>query len=144
MGRMTQPRYDLDLTQVHFERPYGDITLFGTWFGKDRKPALCLVPTAKLGTEYITPCVVPMSQAWVWDEKDGDGAHCARVSCLFATNLGFGFDTMKIMKITSIIGDNIGDLINIPPKPTEAVVVADAIRTDQSGKQHHSEIIENV
>lgn len=144
MGCMTQPRYDLDLTQVHFERSYGDITAFGTWFGKERRPALVLVPTNKLGSEYITPCVVPMKQAWLWDEKTGDGAHCAHVSCLFATNLGFAFDTMKIMKITSIIRDNIGELVNIPPKPTEAVVVADAIRTDESGKQHHSEIIENV
>lgn len=141
---MTDLRYDLDLTQTHFQRTFGDITLFGTWFDKDRKPALVLVPTNKLGSEYIVPCVVPMSQAWVWDEATGDGAHCARVSCLFATNMGFGFDTMKIMKITSIIRESIGDLLNIPPKPTEAVVVADAIRTDASGKQHHSEIIENV
>lgn len=141
---MTDLRYDLDLTQTHFERNCGDITLFGSWFGKDRMPALVLVPTNKLGSEYIVPCVVPLSQAWVWDETTGDGAHCARVSCLFATNMGFGFDTMKIMKITSIIRDNIGELINIPPKPTERIVVADAIRTDEYGREHHSEIVENV
>lgn len=141
---MTEPRYDLDLTQTHFTRQYGDITVFGTWFGKDRKPALVLVPTNKLGSEYLVPCVVPLSQAWLWDEKDGDGAHCARVSCIFATNMGFNFDTMKIMKITSLIRDNLGELVNIPPKPTETHVVADAIRTDSSGKQHHSEIIEHV
>lgn len=141
---MTDLRYDLDLTQTHFERRYGDVTAFGTWFGKDRRPALVLVPTNKLGSEYIVPCVVPISQAWVWDENTGDGAHCARVSCLFATNMGFGFDTMKIMKITSIIRDCIGDLLNIPPKPTERIVVADAIRTDEHGKEHHSEIVENV
>lgn len=141
---MTERRYDLDLTQTHFERNYGDITVFGTWFGKDRKPALVLVSTSKIGSEHLVPCVVPMNQAYLWDEKGGDGAHCAHVSALFAANMGFGFDTMKIMKISSVIRDNLGELVNIPPKPTEKVVVADAIRTDSSGKQHHSEIIEHV
>jgi len=141
---MTDLRYDLDLTQTHFERAYGDITLFGTWFGKNRRPALVLVPTNKIGSEYLVPCVVPMDGVWAWDEEKGDGAHCARVCVLFATNMGFGFDTMRMMKIASIIRENIGELYKIPPKPTERIVVADAIRTDEYGREHHSEIVENV
>jgi hypothetical protein len=142
---MTERRYDLDLTQSHFERRYGDITVFGTWFGKDRKPALVLLPTARVGSPDVTPCVVPLSSAWTWDENTGDGAHCARASVMFAQTLGLGFGHVnEVMKITSVIRDCLGDLINMPPKPTEAVVVADAIRTDSSGKQHHSEIIEHV
>ena len=141
---MTAPRYDLDLTQTHFERRFGDITAFGTWHGKHHRPALVLVATNDIGSERLTPCIVEIDQMWLWDEHAGDGAYCARWSARFAEAMGFGFDTMKIMKITSIIRENIGDLNHIPPKPTEAVVVADAIRTDEYGREHHSEIVENV
>lgn len=142
---MTEPRYDLDLTQYHWVREYGDITVFGTWFGRERAPALVLVPTNKLGSEYVIPCVVPLAAAWAWDDERGDGAHCARTCVLFAANLGFNpSDHMRLFKIRSIIADNVGELVLIPPKPTEAVVVADAIRTDEYGREHHSEIIENV
>lgn len=137
--------YDLDLTEVQFERCYGDITVFGTWFGQDRKPALVLVATNKIGSAELIPCVVPESQSWAWSEEIGDGAHCARISSLFALNLGFGFDAIKTMKIASVIRDCLGDLNKIPPKPkTDRLVVAEAIRTDHDGKQQASEIIRYV
>lgn len=142
---MRADRPDLDLTQVHFERPMGDITLFGTWFGAERKPALVLLPTSKIGREGPIPCVIPLASAWRWAESTGDPKHCARVSVMFAHHMGFDpFNPHVVIRITSLIRDHIGDLLSIPPKPTERVVVADAVRTDEHGREHHSEISENV
>lgn len=138
------PQYDLDLTQVAFEKHYGDITIFGTWFGKDRRPALVLMPTAYIGVPGVTPCVVPLSHAWRWTDI-GEPQHCARVSVMFAESLGLSpHNIPTLMRITSIIRDHVGDLLMIPPKPTERVVVADAVRTDQDGREHHSEVFAHV
>lgn len=139
------PQFDLDLTQVHFLRTYGDITLYGTWFGKDRNPALVLMPTYLIGRPRVVPCVVPLASAWKWAPETGDPAHAARVSLMFAERLTLTpHNPMTLMRITTIIRDAIGDLLHIPPKPTEGVVVADAIRTDEYGREHHSEVIEHA
>lgn len=139
------PQYDLDLTQVHFQRTFGDITLFGTWFGEQRRPALVLLPTYMIGYAGVVPCVVPLASAWKWAEETGDPRHAARISRMFAQSLSLSPDNIAtLMRITTIIRDHIGDLIAIPPKPTECRVVADAIRTDEDGRQHHSEVIEHV
>lgn len=138
-------RADLDLTQVHFQLTYGPITLFGTWFGAERKPALVLLPTTKIGREEAIPCVIPLASAWKWAESTGDPAHAARVSVMFAQHMGLdAYNPHQVIRITSIVRDHIGDLLAIPPKPTERVVVADAVRTDEHGREHYSEISEHV
>ena len=54
-------------------------------------------------------------------------------------------DITTIHKIGSAIRDCLSDLISMPPKPVlDRVVVADAIRTDENGREHHAEISENV
>lgn len=141
------PKFDLDLTQFHFQRTYGDITLYGTWFGERRRPALVLLPTHLIGQDRykVIPCVVPVDAAWRWAKETGDPRHAARVSRMFADHLSLTpHNTMTVMRITSLIQDNLGELLNIPPKPTETYVAADAIRTDESGKQHHAEILDHV
>lgn len=138
------PRYDLDLTQVQFEHRYGDITLFGTWFGQERRPALVLVPTAMIGHPGVVPCVVPLKHAWMWS-KLGDPAYAVINSYHFANSLGLAaHDPMTCMRITTVIQDNLGELLKIPPKPTERTVVADAIRVTEDGREQHSEVTENV
>lgn len=135
----------IDLAQTHSQRTFGDITALFTWVGAEKKPALVLAPTMRLGNdkEYVPP-VIPMENSWIWDEERGDGASCACNCALFAQALGLPEDIRSAMKVMSVIRECIGDLIKMPPKPTERVVVADAIRTDESGKEHHSEIAENV
>ncbi|WP_036289558.1 hypothetical protein [Methylosinus sp. PW1] len=141
---MTQ--HDLDLTKTHFVRTFGDITAIGAWFGQKKRPALVLAPTARLGIAPIIPCVVPLSSAWKWAEETGDGRLCARLSVSFADYLGLNSANVRdVMRVTSIIRECLGDLISMPPKPIEdSIVVADIIRTDESGKQQHHEVIENV
>lgn len=135
---------DLDLTKVWWQQSHGDITAFGTWFGRDRRPAIVLLPTARIGALNVVPCVVPLDGAWRWAD-DGDPRHCARVSFLFAQSMGLtAYNQFTLMRITGIIQGHLGDLLTMPPKPTERHVVADAVRTDQYGRQHHSEIAEHV
>jgi len=143
---MTTPvKPDLDLNITQFKRVFGDITVVGTWFGKDHKPAIVLMPTNLMGVRQIIPCVVPLTSAWAWAEETGNGSHCARQSAIFAEALGLNTANInEVMRVTSIIRECMNDLLSIPPKPTERVVVADAIHTDASGKQHHTEIVENV
>lgn len=141
---MTEP-YDLNLTHVHFQRICGDITVFGTWFGGDRRPALVLLPTARIGHDRVMPCVVPLASAFAWDRRTGDPRHCARVSALFAENLGLNpHNAFTLMRITSLIQDHMGDLLSIPPKPAETYVAADACFTDEHGTTRYAEILDHV
>ena len=142
---MSRLELALDLTKNHGTRTFGDITVFMTWHGSKQEPCIVLMPTAKIGHENVVPCVVALSTAWAWAEETGDGRHCARWSLMFAKWLGFNpHNVNDVMRITSVVRNCLGDLLTIPPRPNEKVVVADAIRTDEYGRQHHSEIVENV
>ena len=136
-------KYALDLTRYHERRQHGDITAFYTWFGPEQSPALVLVPTYRQHHEKTTPCVIPLENAWKWDEFLGDPEGCARTCYQFAGFLGLDpLSSMTCQRIASIIRDGLGDLISIPPKPTERKVVADAIITDHSGRKRHAEVLD--
>lgn len=139
-------RPDLDLRHYHVRREYGDILLFATWFGQDRRPALVLIPTAREGKDGVTPCVVPLASAYLWcaDLAIGDIEHVVRNSKMFAQNLGFTPSLALCRRITLIVQDALGDLLTIPPKPIERYVAADAIRTDADGREHYSEVHDHV
>ena len=140
-------KHALDLTKYWERRTHGDITAFYTWLytGEDYEPALVLVPTYRQHHEKTTPCVVPLRNAWKWDEYLGDPAGCARTCYQFADFLGLNqLSAMTCQRIASIIRDGLGDLVSIPPKPTERKVVADAIITDHNGRQRHAEVLDNV
>jgi hypothetical protein len=103
-----------------------------------------IVPAHYEGHDRVTPCVVPQSAAWIWSEAVGDGGHAARTSHQFCQHLRITPSMTACIRITSIIRDHIGDLLAIPPAPFEHVVVADAIRRDEYGKEHHSEVRDRV
>lgn len=140
------PRQALDLTRYHARRTFGDITAIMTWWlaNERRRPCLVLVPTTQIGREQIIPCVVPQDAAWAWAEETGDGRHCARTSAQFAAYLGLPEHPNSAMRVTFIIRECMGDLLTIPPMPVERDVVADAIRTDSDGREHHSEIMSDA
>ena len=138
-------RYALDLTKYWSKRQHGDITSYLSWFGPEQRPALVLIPTYRQSVQKTTPCVVPLDHAWKWDERLGDPEGCARTCMEFAGHLGLDpLSKITCMRICSIIRDSLGDLVSIPPKPTERTVAADAIITDASGRQRHAEIIDHV
>lgn len=134
--------YALDLTRYAFRHQRGDLTLYGTWFGKDN-PRPCLVLTATY--RRTVPCVVLLENAWLWSDEVGDPGHCARSSVNFAQYLGLDYtNQITCMRVTSLIQDHLGDLIAMPPKPNERIVVADAILTDEHGKERHAEVTRRV
>lgn len=138
-------RIALDLTKYAFRRQHGDITVYGTWFGDRQRPVLVLVPTHRLSFDKTTPCVIPLENAWKWSEEAGDPRDAVQTAFKFAELLGLdGFNRFTVMRILSIVRDELGELLKIPPKPTESQVVADAFRTDVNGKVTHTEIREHV
>lgn len=141
---MTKRQFALDLTRYHGRFAHGDLTVFLTWFGDTLHPCLVIVPTHIEGHERVAPCVVLQRNAWQWTESIGDGAHCARTSHEFARHLRLTPDATTCIRISSIIRDHLGDLLAAPPAPFETIVVGDAIRTDQDGRQHYSEIRDRV
>jgi hypothetical protein len=141
---MARREFALDLSRYHERFGYGDLTVFMTWFGDELVPCLVIVPSHYEGHERVTPCVVPQRAAWVWSETLGDPRHCALASYQFCQFLRINPDPNSVIRITSIIRDHIGDLISIPPAPFETAVVADAIRRDSDGKEHHTEVRDRV
>lgn len=136
----------IDLKRYGFKHQHGDITVFGTWAGDNRRPCLVLVPSYRMiSADRITPCVVPLVNAWKWDRRKGLPEDCALTSAAFAEALGLTPNIMTCIRITTIIHDHLDDLLKMPPeKPENQAVVAEFIRTDTDGRQHHAEILENV
>lgn len=143
----TTPQVALDLSRNHAVHRLGDITVHMTWTHHDRKPCIVLIPAATpLHFDRVTPCIVPMDAAWLWDEHTGDGAHAASVSFMFCNALGFTPSPQRLMRITSIIRDLLGDLVLMPPMPAhEQTAVGTMIVTDRmSGKTLEKELTEDV
>ncbi|HEJ7283122.1 DNA methyltransferase [Serratia phage Parlo] len=134
----------LDLTQYHFKRDRGDITVFGTWYGKELEPVLVLMPTRSVSRPY--PCVVTLQTAWMWSKAHGDEAHRLQMAGTFAAFLGLDpLSKQQVYRIISIIQDELIDVLGMPMKPVTEFVAADAIHTDhETGKVYHREIIDRV
>lgn len=137
--------YDLDLTQSAFEKVRGDLTLFGCWFGQKLRPCLVVIPTVSSSPK---PLVITIDTAWKWNPDDPDVsiADNAQLVMRFLAMNGMDYSNpMTHMRVISLVHDHLGDLLRMPAKPLNTVVVADAIRTDRdTGKTTHQEIIKRV
>lgn len=137
----------LDLTKCHFTKIYGDITARGTWMdlGEGMRPVLVLHRSDTEGTDRLRPCAVTMDKLWVWSEDVGDKRQAIFFAIGFAERMGFDFTDKRVVhRILTIVHDNLGDLISIPPFPnSERRIVADAVITDTStGRTREAEIID--
>ena len=133
----------LDLTKQHAQRVYDDLTLIFTWLGEtvdDSEPCVVLVPTYRmLAPGHYKPCVIALSSAYKYD----DAEYLWRSAAHIANILGLGGSST--FKVADKIQESLLELIKMPPRPVEqAVVVADAIMTTESGRQSTAEIIEEV
>ena len=138
---MTRPI--LDLSQRHAEKVDGELTLVFTWLGEtvaDSEPCVVLVPTYRmLAPGHYKPCVIALSSAYKYD----DARYLWGSAGSIASILGLG--PSATFKVADNIQSALLALIKMPPKPvTEAKVVADAIVTEESGRQTTAEIIEEV
>lgn len=140
---MSDHRPILDLNESHFVQAHGDITVFGTWYGTtERRPCLVLLPTYQR-MDKVTPCIIPIDNAWKWAEETGDVRDVARSCFQFCQALGLDpYNQITVMRVLSIIRDHMGDLLSMPaaPVPQGLHVTADAVWKDEQGKEHHREI----
>lgn len=133
---------DLDLTQPAFTYIHGDITLFGAWFGESLRPCLALLPSYR--RRGFKPVVVLMDDAHLWDTQIGSPFYVKQEAPRMAVALGFDPTPATCARIANLINDHLSDLLSIRPKPAELAVVADALLTDESGRQTHHEIQDRV
>lgn len=137
--------FDLDLTQSHFVKARGDLTLYGSWYGDRLRPCLVVLPSFR--TKGV-PLVVEIDTAYRWnpDDIDVDPAGAAGLVMQFLQLNGMDYgNVITHMRVLSLIHDHLADLITMPVKPTSLVVVADAFRTDtDTGKTTHQEIVKRV
>lgn len=136
-------KYALDLTQTHFTKRHGDITIHGTWFGEDRRPCLVIVPTFGRRGMY-RPSVILVDDAYLWSAEFGQAGYVMQQAPKIVACLGFDVTPSLCARVANLVQDHMADLLQIPPKPVELFVVADAISTDENGRQRHTEILDHA
>lgn len=138
---MTKPA--LDLTQTHFTQQHGDITVFGSWFGDELRPCLVLIPTYRRRGSF-KPSVILIDDAYLWSTEFGIPGYVMQQAPQIAFSLGFDVTPQLCARIANMVQDHMADLLQIPPKPVELFVAADAIVTDENGRQRHTEILDHA
>lgn len=133
----------LDLSKRHAEHVDGELTVILTWLGEtveDSEPCLVLLPTYRaLAPSTARPCVIALSSAFRYD----DAEYLWQSAASIASILGLG--PSATFRVADKIQSCLLELIKMPPRPVErADVVADAIMTDESGRQTTAEIIEEM
>lgn len=120
---MKERRHAIDLTRHAFKREVGELALYGSWVynedQEDYEPALIVINA--LNPRRFKPCVVALSAAW----KYNDPVYMAHVAKEFVHLLGLQDSMTMAYKVAMLIEDNLGDLLTMPPNPTDKVVVAD-------------------
>lgn len=138
----------LDLAKRHKVLKRGDISIIFTWMATNGRPVMVLVPSFTGPTaERITPVLVPLDMAYLWDGASENHDHCLSTAFSFAASLGFNpMDHNVVHRIISLIQDHIDDLVMMPVRPVhDHKVVADAFRRNQeTGAITHSEITDHV
>lgn len=130
----------LDLTRNHAVIPSGDLVLILTWVQnpdqEDYEPCMVIVPRYRKKGTYKA-CCVALSAAWQYNEPP----YLAMASRNFARLLGMDDGMSTTYKIGELIYSNLGELLKVPPSPTQAIVVADASYT-VDGIRRSAEILD--
>lgn len=138
---------DLDLNKRVWTFRKDGIMAIGTWIRlEDRfRPCMVLIPADREYDDRLTPCVVTMDRAWIWSEEVGDPAQAAHTAHQFASTLGLNaHDRRTVIRIAMFIADHLGDLLSIPPYPTDdqQTVAEVTIRDPTTGRTIEAEIRE--
>jgi hypothetical protein len=131
----------LDLTRNHFVRAIGDLVCVGTWVmneaQEDYEPCLAILPRYRRKGGF-RPCCVALSSIWQYNEP----AYLAMASMNFARLLGMDDCMSNAHKIGELIHSHIGDLVKMPPNPTQSIIVADATYTID-GRTHSAQVLDH-
>jgi len=112
----------LDLNRYVWRANSGGLTLIGTWLLSDEKKQPCMVIIRRddeMG-DHIAPCVIPLSRAWVWDDKAGDAGARTFTAFEMLERLRIEPTQRNIIKLMLAINSRIEDLIKMPPLPQSA------------------------
>lgn len=135
----------IDLTKFAWRKQQGDITVYGTWYGDNLRQCLVLVPSYRRKTPgQWGPVVVLVDDAHLWAVDTGAPFYVQQMAPKFARSLGFDPTPALCARIANLIDSHVGDLLTIPPKPAERVVVADAFLIGEDGKTRHIEVAERA
>lgn len=108
---------ELDLRHRAWSQRHGNITVIGTWIGKDGEfqPCMVLIRTGDEYSDDLVPCAIPLDDCWIWEETIGDGRRCAQAAHQFAQVMRLPVEPKTLIRIASIIHDHLGDLISTRP-----------------------------
>lgn len=139
---------DLDLRNRAWTQRRGNITVIGTWIGRDEEYQPCMV-LIRTGDEYnpeLIPCAIPLEDCWIWSEEIGDGARSFHSARQFAEVLRLDDNPHTIRRIVGIIHDHLGDLVSTPPhRPRgQGEVLAEVTVTHQATGQSHEVVLRDV
>jgi hypothetical protein len=122
---LSEQRPAIDLTRTHFVRHLGDLSIYGTWiFNNDQEaeePALVVIPRYR--RDGFKPCVVALSAAY----KYNDERYMVRAARHFLSMLGIQDSMAECHKVATLIHSHLLDLLTIPPSPTTAIIVGEAV-----------------
>jgi hypothetical protein len=129
----------IDLTKRAWTRTIGELTLIGTWLYQSEhmrwRPCLVLMRSGDEKSDHCIPCVVPLDNAWIWDERIGDPRTAVRTVHEFLAMLRLTQDPRNNIRIASLIHDHLDDLIAIPPYPYgEGALLGELTMTDSNGR----------
>lgn len=120
---MTARQHAIDLTRYTFKREVGELAIYGSWvYNEDQEnhePALIVING--LNPKRFKPCVVALSAAYKYNEP----VYMAHVAKEFVHLLGLQDSMTMAFKVAQLIEDSLGDLLTMPPNPTDKIVVAD-------------------
>jgi hypothetical protein len=143
-----EPTHAFKLDISHEVHTRGSVTVWMTWNRITGRPVMVLTPTdMRGGPQRITPCVIPLESAVMWDEERGDLAHANVMAAVFCANLGFNpYQIKNVLKVQGYIRDYLEDLIRMPPMPPDhAQIVAEALIVDnETGRETYKEIADNA
>ncbi len=130
---------ELDLRQRAWTQRRGNVTVIGTWIGKDGdfQPCMVLIRTGDDYNPDLVPCAIPLEEAWMWSEEVGDGRRSFHAAMQFAQVMRLGDNGYDIRRIAGIIHDHLGDLVSMRPYQTQEkkpVVAEVTMVNHQTGK----------
>lgn len=119
----------IDLAYRAFDHQVGPVRVIGTWMNRTKDnpqqgPCLVLVP-ANRDLAKVTPCLVPMDNAWLWAEETCDEVECALMAMRFAEFLELDpANTSHVIAIMSAVRSRMADLLTMPIAPRKQKQVA--------------------
>lgn len=120
----------LDLRFTAFEHLHGAILVIGSWYmdpdTRESEPALVLLDAArKVARKKTIPCIIPLSQMWLWTVERGDPRHVGdKIHEWLKSGALPGSPNNKrdCWAVMDAVQSRLRDIVTMPPLPVGAAV----------------------